>query len=82
MVERRLLDPCAVGSNPTRSSKELIVALNKDVKLDNVLEKDGEVRFIFVRAGVYFCLTKQNIPQMRELLDMLESNEQTYEDQK
>lgn len=51
------------------------MALNQDVKLYNILEKDGETRFIITKTGAFFGLTYENISQLKEIFEKIENDE-------
>lgn len=73
LVEQRLLTSLVVGSTPTQASK----TMDTDVKLYNIVDIDGEHRFIIVKGGCYYGLTYDNIEQLKELFKRIETDEET-----
>ena len=49
--------------------------MNKDVRLYNIVEKNGETRFIIVKAGCFYALNYDNISQLEDLFKRIKEDE-------
>ncbi len=48
--------------------------IDREVKLANVVEKEGKTVYVISKAGVYFSLTLENIQQLKEIFSEIENS--------